>query len=100
MFLGRFATELIFQNLIVALSENIVSLYNNNNNKIKTKINRGFSNIFQGFHNFFKNLQFLRQICIILSYHKPSLGSRELPQKMLSLIDSAVFTFIGYQERN
>ena len=99
MFLGRFATELIFQNLIVALSENIFSLYNNNNNKIITKINRGFSNIFQGFHNFFKNLQFLRQICIILK-HKPSLGSRELPQKMLSLIDSAVFTFIGYQERN
>ena len=41
---------------------------------------------------------FWRQIFENLIIHKPSLGSREIPQKNLGPIGSAVLTFIGYKQ--
>ena len=39
-----------------------------------------------------------RQIFEILIFHKPSLGSLDVPQKIVGPIGSAVLTFIGYKQ--
>ena len=54
---------------------------------------------FQDFKTFYKNkLNFLTRIFRILIFHKPSLGSREIPQTNVGPIGSAVLTFIGYKQ--
>ena len=65
----------------------------------KTKI-RGLHKNISWIFKFLKNLLKIefcwRQIFEILYIHKPSLGSREVPQNQ-GPIDSAVLTFIGYK---
>jgi len=49
--------------------------------KTKTKKFADFIIFFRAFSKFFKNKKLLTQIFKILIIHKPSLGSREVPQK-------------------
>ena len=54
---------------------------------------------FQEF-NFFTKLKPLNHIFFILIMHKDSLWSRDVPQKNLGPIGSAVLKFIGYKQTN
>ena len=59
---------------------------------------RIFKKKFRGFSKFSKIEFWWRQIFENLIIHKSSLGSREIPQKNLGPIGSAVLTFIGYKQ--
>ena len=52
---------------------------------------------FQEFDFFTKLKTFKTHFLKVFIIHKPSMGSREIPQKKLGLMGSAVLAFIGYQ---